>query len=223
MLEQIFTNYAKIDDTLLIKNKREFEEPPDLSRPIDVYFKKQEECQRLAADGEIPISEAEMVMQVKTHLGAMGLINTNYLAWKKKSAVERKWAPEKKYYRAAISDVEEPNKLTTGEAGLTANAVVADKNTEQQVREEMAEKLGESFDTLAMAATAKNDTIKILIKTISKITSKKSELTATIKKLTNQLERALGKNRQSDNTDTSRTNGGKRAILVRPYNGRVRS
>ena len=64
LLKHIFTNYAKIDDTLLIKNKREFEAPPDLSRPIGVYFKKQEECQRLAADGEFPISEAEMVMQV---------------------------------------------------------------------------------------------------------------------------------------------------------------
>ena len=41
LLERIFTNYAKIDDTLLIKNKREFEEPPGLSLPIDVYFKKQ--------------------------------------------------------------------------------------------------------------------------------------------------------------------------------------
>ena len=38
--KHIFTYYAKIDDTLLIKNKWEFEAPPDLSRPIDVYFKK---------------------------------------------------------------------------------------------------------------------------------------------------------------------------------------
>ena len=73
----------------------------------------------------------------------------------------------------------------------------------------MAEKLGESFDTLAIAATAKNDTIEILIKTISKLASNNSELTATIKKLANQLERALGKNRRSDNTDTSNINGGK--------------
>ena len=112
-----------------------------------------------------------MVMQVQTHLGATRLINTKYLAWKKKAVVERKWAPAKKYFRAEISDVEELNKLTTGEAGLTANAVVADKNTEQQVLEEMAEKLGESFDTLAMAATAKNDTIEGLVKTISKLAS----------------------------------------------------
>ena len=64
LLEHIFSNYARIDDTLLIKNKREFEAPPDLSHPIDVYFRKQEECQRLAANSKIPISEANMVLQV---------------------------------------------------------------------------------------------------------------------------------------------------------------
>ena len=116
------------------------------------------------------------------------LINTKYLAWKKKAAAERKWAHAKKYFRAAISNVEELNKLTTGEAGVTTNAVVADKNTEQQLREEIAEKLGESFDTLAMEATAKNDTIEILVKTISELTRNNSELTANVKKLANQLE-----------------------------------
>ena len=112
-----------------------------------------------------------MVMQVQTHLGSRGLVNTKYLAWKKKAAAERKWAPAKKYFRTAISDVEELSKLTAGEAVFTANAAVTDKSTEQQVREEIAEKLGESFDTLAMAATAKNDTIESLVKTISKLTT----------------------------------------------------
>ena len=137
------------------KNKRGFEDPPDLSHQIDVYFKNKEECQSLSVDGEIPISEAEMVMQVHTHLGATGLINNKYLVWNKKAAVERKWAPVKKYFRAEISDIEGLNKLATGEDGLAANAAVADKSTEQQVHEEMAEKLGEPFDTLAMAATEK--------------------------------------------------------------------
>ena len=117
LLEHIFSNYARTDDALLIKNKREFEAPPNLSRPIDVYFRKQEECQRLAADGKIPISEAEMVLYVQTHLGATGLVNTKYLAWKKKAAAECKWAPAKKYFRAALSNVKELRKLTTGEAG----------------------------------------------------------------------------------------------------------
>ena len=40
LLEHIFSNYARINDALRIKNKREFEAPPDLSRPINVYFRK---------------------------------------------------------------------------------------------------------------------------------------------------------------------------------------
>ena len=135
-----------------------------------------------------------MVMQVKTQLGATRLVNTNYLAWKKKAAVERRWAPAKKYFRATISDVVDLNKLTTSKASLIANAAVSNKSTEQQVRKEMEEKLRESFNTLEMAATAKYNTIKSLIKTISKLTSNNSELTATIKKLTSQLERDLSKN-----------------------------
>ena len=65
-----------------------------------------------------------------------------------------------------VSDVEELSKLTTSEAGLTENAAVANKSTEQQVREEITEILGASFDNLAMAATVKNDTIESLVKTI---------------------------------------------------------
>ena len=63
--------------------------------------------------------------------------------------------------------------------------------------------MGESFDTLAMAATAKNDTIESLVKTISEITNTNSALTATIKKLVNQLERAKSKNGRSKNNSAS--------------------
>ena len=42
LLKHIFTNYARIDDVLLIKNKRGFKAPPYLSRPINVYFKNKE-------------------------------------------------------------------------------------------------------------------------------------------------------------------------------------
>ena len=58
-----------------------------------------------------------------------------------------------------------------------------------------------------MSATAKNDAIESLIKKFSELTSNNSELTATIQKLANQLDRALSKNGRSDNTNAS--NGGK--------------
>ena len=63
-MEHVFTNYAKIDDTLILKNRKEFEKAPDFSLPLDVYFKKQEDSQNLAAYGKVPISEADMVLQL---------------------------------------------------------------------------------------------------------------------------------------------------------------
>ena len=44
-----------------------------------------------------------------------------------------------------------------------------------------------------MAATAKNDTIESLVKTISKLTTTNLALTATIKNISNQLERSRSK------------------------------
>ena len=63
--------------------------------------------------------------------------------------------------------------------------------------------MGESFDTLAMAATAKNEKIESLVKTIIKITTTNSALTATIKKLANQLERAQSKSGKNENNGAS--------------------
>ena len=42
LLHHVFNNCAKIDDHLVLKNKKEFEEPPDLARQINVYFRNQE-------------------------------------------------------------------------------------------------------------------------------------------------------------------------------------
>ena len=52
------------------------------------------------------------------------MINTKYLAWKKKAIPERNWKDGKKYFRSELNDVEDINKLTTGEAGLTLNAAI---------------------------------------------------------------------------------------------------
>ena len=41
IMEHVFTKYVNIGDTLIVKNRKEFGEAPDLSLPLDVYFKKQ--------------------------------------------------------------------------------------------------------------------------------------------------------------------------------------
>ena len=81
------------------------------------------------------ISEPEMVLQMQTHLGSTGMINSKYLKWKRMTKIEGNWKAGKKFFRAALGDVEDLNKLTTGEAGLTANNASI-QPIDQQVRNE---------------------------------------------------------------------------------------
>ena len=41
IMEHVFTKYVNISDTLIVKNRKDFGEAPDLLLPLDVYFKKQ--------------------------------------------------------------------------------------------------------------------------------------------------------------------------------------
>ncbi len=43
LIEHVKTKYASLDDHILEDIMATFEEPPDLSMPINVYYKKQEE------------------------------------------------------------------------------------------------------------------------------------------------------------------------------------
>ena len=186
--------------------------------PLDIYFKKQEDFQKLAADGEVPINEADMVLQLQTHVGSTGTINAKYATWKKKSLTDRGWKYCKKYFRAVLKDVLEITRLTTSESGLTANSTVKKDNIEDKIREDIVEKFGESFDTLVLAATVKSDTIEALAESISDLTKAnnalnkaKSDQSATNMMLITQLESTKGcrsqyRNHPSNNTRMTENN-----------------
>ena len=167
--------------------------------------------QKLVADGEVPITEAKMVVQLQTHIGATGMMNGRYLKWKAKPLNNRRWKPAKIWLHNALNDVDAINKLTAGKYSLTANSAVGRSNSESLIRQEMHRDLGESFDTLAMAAVAKNETLDLLTRSIldltatnANLTGSNAELSAAVKKLTIQLETAL-KGRDSSNTRTTDT------------------
>ena len=211
LLTHVFTNYAKLNNHLVISNKKEFEEAQDFTRPVDAYYKRMEDCQKLEADGEVPITEAKMAVQLQTHIGATGMMNGNYLKWKTKPLNKRGWKPAKIWFCDALNNVDEINNLTAGKAGLTTNATVKRSNSESLICQKMQRDLVESFGTLAMAAVAKNETFDLLTKSISdltaanaKLTGSNAEISAAVKKLTNQLEEAL-KGRDSSNTHTINT------------------
>ena len=120
-----------------------------------------------------------MVLQLQLHLGKIGMVNTAYAKWK--SASNHTWTNAKSWFRKALQEKENMNKLTTGEAGLTANSVVKKKAAEQ-VREEIQDQLGDALDNLAMAATSKNEIIKKMVDTIKELTETNAILTEQPKK-----------------------------------------
>ena len=138
-LSHILKYYAVIDDDVLEDNKKDFEEPPDMSQPIDLYYRKQERCRQLATDGNVPISQADMVLKLQIHMGKSGMVNGAYTKWKRKPAVDRQWAPGKILFRLAIKEAGNITKLA-GESDFSANSLTQLKtNTQNAVREEMVE------------------------------------------------------------------------------------
>ena len=67
-LAHILKHYAVIDDDVLEDNTKQFNEAPTMFLPIDVYFHKQERCRQLATDGNVPISEPDMVLKLQIHM-----------------------------------------------------------------------------------------------------------------------------------------------------------
>ena len=82
----------------------------------------------------------------------------------------------------------------------------------RKIRVEIVKKFGELFDTLALAATVKSDTIDALAESISDLTKANSALTkanvdiaATNKKLTTQIESTKGCRNQPNNQPSNKS------------------
>ena len=91
-----------------------------------------------------------------------------------------------------LKDIEK----STGEEGLFANSAMRQAGTaklEQKICEEMASKLGESFDSLACAATVKADIMEGHARIISTLTATNAELVAINKLLVAQLSVQRGR------------------------------
>ena len=72
--------------------------------------------------------------------------------------------------------------ISAGEDGLSANSAMRQDGpakAEQKIREEIASKLGESFESLACAATIKSDVMENHARIITALTNTNAELVAT--------------------------------------------
>ena len=78
----MFSNYAKMDDPVINRNMERFNEPSGMDLPIDDYFSKQEECQEIAEDTNVKITDKIMVQKLTTHMGKTGPIRSDNYKFK---------------------------------------------------------------------------------------------------------------------------------------------
>ena len=118
MLRHVKDKYAKMDDDVLTALMAEFDEPPDMSLPIDKYFAKQERCKRLVRDSETPITEAEMVRELSRHMGKTANLPKATVKFRKKPSADRTWKKAKEYYREALEDADQESRAAGTDVAL---------------------------------------------------------------------------------------------------------
>ena len=130
-----------------------------------------------------------MVRMLQKHMGDSGMLTKKKIKFDQEDKTDRTWKNGKEFYRDALEDLEEAAKCAVTDKFLANSAVATGIRAaaEDKVREEMVNKIGESFDTLAMAAEASEATYEDQARTISTLTAANAELTATNKKLTYKI------------------------------------
>ena len=219
LLEHLFANYAKMDDPTINRNIERFNEPPDMDAPIDEYFSKQEECQEIAEDTDIKITDEMMVQKMTTHMGKTGIVGKSNYKFKNQPPNEKTWKKAKKWFRSSLTELRTINEEAGLQSAFSANNVTLKTAAEEQAKAEISQKLGQSFDALAMTATAKAEihesqatAIATLTSTNATLTTSNATLTAEIKKLTAEIIRLKSQTNPPPGFETGASGGTETAM-----------
>ena len=169
LLEHVKTKYAALDSHVLVSIRATIKEPPDLVVSIDVYFEKQDECQRQAKDSEYPINDTEMVRMLQKHMVDSGTLTKKKVKFDKKDKDDRNWKNGKAYYRDAIKSLEEAA-IFLGTDKFLANSTATTRMTAE-------DKVCEASKT-----TCKNQA-----RTIGTLTTANAKLMTTNRKVTDKI------------------------------------
>ena len=135
-----------------------------------------------------------MVQKLTTHMGKTGLIGSDNYKFKQQQPADKTWKKAKKWYRDTLAKLKSINDEAGLQTAFTANNVMLKTVVEEQAEADISRKLGESFDTLAMAATTKSEihdsqagAIATLAATNATLVTTNATLTAKMKKLTAEV------------------------------------
>ena len=191
IFDHVMLRFANVSQLEVDSNLIRFNEPMDPSVTLAVYVRRQERCQEVAADAEVPISEATMVSTLVKHAAATGGLDVAWGTWKARALAGQPmgWADAVTHWTAAFASKVELAKLTGAAFNGMAN----------QAEEEMADKMVVALDNLANAAVEKNGTIETLVKANLALTKAVADrdtsllaLTTAITKFSNQRSKGGG-------------------------------
>ena len=179
LLDHLMQRYGNITPLARKQNKNRMEEPMDTSQPIDVYFQRIDDCLQFAVDATTPFSQEQTMETVYYAVSASGLYTDGCKAWRKRNQNTKTWVAFKVFFASEYHDLREQMDMNTQQTGYhSANNVVMAPALQD------GPNITEALDNLAMATV--NDR-----NIIAQLTQANSELTATNKKLVQQMEEAL--------------------------------
>ena len=184
ILDHLNTTYGVGDKHTIAANMKKFLEKPDPEDELDVYFSKQEECQKVVKDSKTPIREADMVLQLVEHMGATGTYTKATVKFNREKEADQTWDKAKDWFRAVATNHGEMERYSGVTGDLMANQAITQQTAAQEARDEVAKGMEHSFGQLAQAAVAKAETIDANAAAIKELTKALAEMTAACKVLT---------------------------------------
>ena len=171
LMTHLLQRYGKITTSDLMVNKRKMDEPLDPSVPIDVYFKRIDECVQYATDAETAYTPEQILQTAYYAISSSNLYTDACKEWRRKPQNEKTWTNFKTFFAAEYHELKEQEKTTAmGKGYHSAHLVQQDTEQEDSL-------LVESLQHLALAATTDKQTIAQLVEANAKLTENISTLT----------------------------------------------
>lgn len=173
LLDHLLDRYGKITPADIEACKNEMIAAMDSTQPIDMYFKRIDDCIQYAADGNVPFT-AHQILQTTYHaVSTSGQYSEACKEWRRRPAATKTWALFKTFFAAEYHDLKEQQRLNVNQSQFhSANNTID---------------ITHALDNLAMAATTDRDIV-------AQLTATNHALTNANKTLTEQLKQALTTN-----------------------------
>ena len=105
--------YGKITASAQMANKRRMDEPLDPSIPIDVYFKRIDECVLFETNSGTSYTPEQTLQTAYYKISSSNMYTDACKEWRRKPLAEKTWTNFKSFFASEYHDLKEQEKTTT--------------------------------------------------------------------------------------------------------------